>query len=468
MKKTTALWTLTLLICFSSGATAGEHAIRSGHSADLILVARMEAPPQAATGPQWKSRDEYDAYNAMATATDPDKKVALAEAFLQKYSTSDFKSGAYLTEMQVYYSQGKSDKAIDVAKKVLGLDPDNLDALSLLSFAFPFMFDAKDPDAKAKALRADSDARHGLDVLGKLQKPPNVKDSDFNQYVAAKRALFNGTVGFVAVQGKDYANAITALKAAVTDNPSDAFAFERLGVAYLSSTPPDYDNGLWNLARAAVLAKAPSSTAASNAAAMQKYFEQSYVSRHGSNAGEQDVLELAKANANPPEGFKITPAERHKPTGNQAIDFFYSLEDTIKAGGDQATQAWEQTKGQSFGYGGKVVSAEKGPDAGTIIVGIAITDESKASDTADILLRDKQPDAKYLEKGSLVASFKGSIADKTTTPNFSLILDGTIDDESLAAAKEAAQAKPKPKPPAHPPAHPPVRRPVRKPTAPGS
>ena len=102
MKKTTALWTLTLLVSLSSGATAGEHANRSGHSADLTLVDRMEAPPQAAKRPQWKSRDEYDAYNAMATATDPDKKISLAEAFLQKYPTSDFKSGAYLTEMQVY------------------------------------------------------------------------------------------------------------------------------------------------------------------------------------------------------------------------------------------------------------------------------------------------------------------------------------------------------------------------------
>jgi tetratricopeptide (TPR) repeat protein len=444
----TALWTLTLLVSLLPGATAAANGNRLGH---LTIVNRMEAPPQAAA-PQWKSRDEYDAYNAMVTATDPDKKITLAEAFLQKYPTSDFKSGAYATEMNVYYSQGKNEKAIDAAKKVLGLDPDNLDALALLSFAFPFTYDAKDPDATAKVSRADSDARHGLDVLGKLQKPPSVKDSDFKEFVAGKRALFNGTVGFVALQRKDYANAITALKAAATDNPSDAFTFERLGVAYLSSTPPDYDNGLWNLARAADLAKAPNSIAASNAAAMQKYFEQSYVSRHGSNAGEQDVLELAKTSVNPPDGFKVTAAERHKPTGNQAIDYYYSLEDTMKAGGDQAKQVWDQTKGQPFGYGGKVVSVDK--SAVPMVVGIAITDDSKASETADILLHDKQPDAKYLEKGSLVASFKGTIADNTLTPNFSLTLDdGTIDDESLAAAKEAAQSKPKPKPPAHPPVH---------------
>ena len=36
MKKTTALWTLSLLVSLSSGATAAEHANRSRRSVDLI------------------------------------------------------------------------------------------------------------------------------------------------------------------------------------------------------------------------------------------------------------------------------------------------------------------------------------------------------------------------------------------------------------------------------------------------
>ena len=96
MKKTTALWTLTLLVSLSCGATAGEHANRSGLSADLTLVDRMEAPPQAAKAPQWKSREEYDAYNAMATEKDPNKKISLAEAFLQKYRDIRFQVGRLL------------------------------------------------------------------------------------------------------------------------------------------------------------------------------------------------------------------------------------------------------------------------------------------------------------------------------------------------------------------------------------
>lgn len=449
MRKMTALWTLILLVSFSSGATAGEHANRSGHFPNLSLVARMQAPPQAAKAPQWKSRDEYDAYDAMGKATDPDKKISLAEAFISKFPASDFKTGAYLTEMQVYFSQGKSDQGVEAAKKVLGIDPDNLDALAALSYVFPFTFKATDPDATSKLSRADSDAHHGLDVLQKIQKPDKVTDEQFKQFINPKRALFNDTVGFVALQRKDYAGASTAFKSAGTDNPSDVYTFYRLGLAYLLSTPPDYDNGLWNLARAVGLAKAANTP---DAPAIQKYFDQSYVSRHGSNAGEEDVLTLAKTSVAPPDGFKVTAAEKHKATGNAAIDFFYTLEDTMKAGGDQAKQEWEQTKGQPFGYGGKVVSAEKGPDPDTFLVGIAITEESKASDTADIILRDKQADAKYLAKGNLIGSFKGTIVDNSLTPSFSVTLEGTVDDDSLAAAKEDAQKKPKP-PVHHPPVH---------------
>ena len=208
MKKTTALWTLTILVGLSSGATAGGFANRSARSVGLNMAARMQAPPQAAKAPQWKSREEYDAYNAMATATDPDKKISLAEAFIQKYPTSDFKSGALLTEMQVYASQNKTDKAVEVAKKVLDIDPDNLVALRFLSFTFPFLYKPTDADATSKLSRADSDAHHGLDLLQKLQKPAGATDEQFQQGVKEFRGVFNSCVGFAgpSAQGLSQCN----------------------------------------------------------------------------------------------------------------------------------------------------------------------------------------------------------------------------------------------------------------------
>ena len=444
MNKTTALWTLTLLVSLSCAATAGEHVNRSGHSPDLTLVNRMEAPPQAATGPQWKSRDEYDAYNLMATATDPDKKISLAEAFLQKYPTSDFKSGAYLTEMQVYYSQGKSDQAVDAAKKVLGVDPDNLPALRFLSFTFPFLYKPDAADATSKLSRADSDAHHGLDLLQKLQKPAGAKDEDFQQGVKDFRSVFNSCIGFAALQRKDYPSAITSLKAATDDNPSSWYAVYWMGLAYLYSTPRDYDHAIWYSARAVDLAKAGKDP---NADAWDKYLKQTYVGYHGTDTGLADIEAQAAATPNPPDGFKITKAEAPAHTGNNMIDAFNTLTYPLKLGGETAQKQWDGVKGQPIGLGGAVNSVEKGADPNVYLVRIAVLDSTKSADGYDVELKDSsQPNVKNLQKGDLL-TFKGTADSYTATPNLILTLVGEVTSD--LPDKPPA----KPKPPVHHPVH---------------
>jgi tetratricopeptide (TPR) repeat protein len=448
MKKTTALWTLTLLVSLSCVAIAGEHANRSGHSADLTLVARIEALPQAATGPQWKSRDEYDAYNAMATATDPDKKVALAEAFLQKYPTSDFKSGAYLTEMQVYYQLGKSDQAVDAAKKVLGADPDNLDALAFLSYVFPFTFKGTDPDATTKLSRADSDAHHGLDVLQKLQKPANVTDEIFKQYVNTKRALFNSCIGFVALQRKDYPNAITTLKAANTDNPSDVYAFYRLGLAYIYSTPPDYDHAIWYIARAVSLAQAAKNPAGDD---INTFLKRAYINYHGNDQGLADILAQTAASVNPPDGFKVAPMQVPEKTGDANKDAFNEMTFPLKLGGEKAQKTWDALKGQPLELAGFVDSVVKSPDSDAYLIRIDILDASKSQPGVyDIEIKDTtQPKVTNLSPGDPVR-FKGTISAYTATPSLVLSVDGTLDPETIP---DEPKVKPKPKPPVHHPVH---------------
>jgi len=385
MKTTTALWTLTLLVSLACGATAGEHANRSGHSAGLIPVDRMEAPPQAAATPQWKSRDEYDAYNAMATATDPDKKISLAEAFVQKYPTSDFKSGAYLTEMQVYAQINKTDQAIDMAKKVLGVDPDNLVALRFLSFTFPFLYKSDAADATSKLSRADSDAHHGLDLLQKLQKPTGATDAQFQQGVKDFRSVFNSCVGFAALQRKDYPSAITALKAATADNQNGWYAVYWMGLSYLFSTPRDYDHAIWYYARAVDLAKAGKDP---NAEAWEKYLKQTYVGYHGTDTGLSDIEAQAAATADPPDGFKVEQVKAPEKTGNNNVDNFNALTFPLKLGGETAQKQWDGVKGQPIALGGAVSGVEKGTDPDVYLVRIVVLDSTKSADGYDIELKD--------------------------------------------------------------------------------
>jgi len=404
----------------------------------------MTAPPQAASTPQWKSRDEYDAYNAMATEKDPNKIIALAEAFLQKYANSDFKSGAYLKEMQAYYQLGKSDQAVDAAKKVLTVDPDNLDALAFLSYVFPFTFKKTDANAAAELSRADGDAHHGLDVLQKFQKPANVAQDTFNQYVGTKRALFNSTVGFVALQREDYPNAITALKAAIADNPSDVYNFYRLGLAYLYSKPPDYDHAVWYMARAVSLAKASKNPSADE---ISTFLKRTYVNYHGTDQGLDDIISQTGSSVNPPDGFKVTAPQAPAKTGDQNVDAFNDMAFPLKVGGDRAQKAWDILKGQQLELPGFVDSVVKDPNSDAYLIRIDILPTSKAQPgTYDVEVKDtSQPKVTNLSHGDPVR-FKGTISAYTNTPSFVLSVDGTLDPDTIP---DAPKEKPKPTTPAH-------------------
>src|ERR1051326_7930431 len=292
-----ALTAFALLAVTASAKVAAPAAV----SVKAVQAAQGTQPAGGEKKPAWKSREEYDAFQGMASEKDPNKRVQLVEAFVQKYPSSDFKDQAYQVEMATYQQLGDSNKAIAAGKKAIEANPDNITALSYLSFAFPFVFKPDDPNKEADLKNAEDWAKRGLEEVQKLQKPANVTDEQFNQFVKQQRANFNSTMGFIALQRKDYPAAITSLKTAEEDNPGDFYIAYRLGLAYLYSAPPDFDNAIWNLARADDLAKQAKSPDAAN---VDKFFAQVYVGRHGSDQGQQDVLNQAAGSVNPPAGFK--------------------------------------------------------------------------------------------------------------------------------------------------------------------
>ncbi len=454
MRKTTALWNFTLLASLLVSASVTRAAVRSQNLAGRTFAHQWNAPAQAAQAKNWKSRDEYDAYNAMANEKDPNKKISLAEAFFQKYPNSDFKDWAYDVEMQTYQQLNQTDKAVDAARKVMAANPDQahaLDALRFLSFVFPFVYKADAPDAAAKLSQAESDAKQGLELLGKLQKPAGASEA-FDQAMKGLRAVFNGTVAFVALQRKEYAAAITSYKAAAEDNPSDWYVFYRMGLACLYANPHDYDHGIWYIARALSLAKAANDP---NAAEFDKYLKETYVGYHGNDQGLQDIVTQAASSVNPPDGFKVAAMEAPKHTGNPLVDAFNDMTYPLKFGGETAQKQWDALKGQPLELGGVVDSVEKGTEAGTYSVRIDILDSSKAAPGVyDIELKDsKQPNVKNLAAGDAVR-FKGVMDSYNPTPNVVLTVVGEVTQPDPLPDKPPVKEKPKPAPTTH-------RRPVQ-------
>lgn len=444
MKKISSFLTLSLLAGLTpSVASLRPSAIHSTAGAVATPRTLNASPAASAQGSVWKSQDEYNAYQAMASEKDPQKKVALAEAFLQKYPDSAVKNYVYVAMMNTYQQLGDSAKAIDTAKKLLEIDANNLDALRYLSFAFPFTFKPDDPNASSELSRAESDAKHGLELLSKVPKPANVTDAQFQQAIKPVRDIFNSAVGFVALQRKDYAAAITSFKAALEDNPSDLYAAYRMGVSYLMSTPADYNNGFWYIARAVALGRAAKT---GDTGGIEKYLDQAYTNYHGNKDGLDDIITQAAASPNPPSGFQVAALKPPEKTGNPNIDNFNEISFPLKLGGPRAQSAWGQLKGQPLGLGGFVNSVEKGSDSGSYRVKISL-DQSKAESSYDIVLQDStQPKVSDLSPGDPVR-FQGTIDSYTAAPTFSLTLSsGKINDDDLEAAAAKGKNKNKNKP----------------------
>lgn len=457
MKKTTVLLILTLLAGIGiSSSPAGKDGWGFGPSA------AWAAPQQPAAGQKpttWSGREEYDAYTAMANEKDHTKKLALAEAFLQKYPTSFVGDAVYVTMMQSCQQLGDGAKALEIGHRALTANPDNLDALTLSAYIFPFVFKGADPQANSLLSSIENDSKHALDLVQKMQKPANVSDDQFSQGVKARRALFNGVLGFTALQRKDYPAAIASFKASAEDNPTDVYTFYRLGIAYISTDPRDYNNAIWSLARSASLAKAGSNPAGTE---IERYLKQVYINFHGNDQGLSDVMSQAAASPTPPEGFKVTQMEVPVDTGNASVDAYNKTFFMLKLGGERAQKLWDNLKGQPFGVAGFVESVDKGTDDSTYLVKIDVLDQSKNADGVyDVELQDSsQPNVKNLGKGDGV-HFQGTIASYAAEPSLVITLAGGKINEDELPDQPRATSKPKtaPKPKA------PVRKtaPKRKP-----
>lgn len=394
----------------------------------------------AAKGPQWKSRAEYDAYQAMLKGSTPQQKLQLAQEFLQKYPTSDFKAGAYDIEAQSYQQMNQVNQAVTAADNALKNNPNDLYSLDLTDYVFPYLYNPKSPGASTQLTQIQTEAKHGLELLQQQQKPAGVSEEQFDAVVKSYRFHFNRALGFVALQQKDDASAITYLKAAEGDNANDSYTSYFLGEAYLGSNPPDYDNALWSLARSVSLAKKSNDPILS---ASQKAYSQWYEYRHGSNAGEEDLVTQAASSDTPPSGFKVAPPPKHAATGNATVDAFYGWQDALSVGGDAAQSAWNQIKGQSYGVLAYVESVQPGtsPDSYVVRATIIPDDKGKAG-MYNLLIDTDQANAKYLKLGTPF-TFKGTISAYTASPSFVLtVSDAQIDQQVLdAAAAEAKQGK---------------------------
>ncbi|AFL88091.1 hypothetical protein Terro_1798 [Terriglobus roseus DSM 18391] len=403
----------------------------------------------AAQGPQL-SADEYTAYQAVITATDPAAKATAAEAFLTKFPQSSVKSTVLEQLVAGYAGSNNVPKTLESADKLLQVDPNNIRALALETSLLKAQGDsATDPAAKQSAYDKAADAAsRGL----KATKPAAVADADWAAIQKQVTPYFYSAIGIDALTKKDSAGAIAAytseLKAvdvAATTQPGPVLQDTYfLGQAYYTSTPPDYLNCTYFATRTAIYAPEQFKST------FQPLATYCYKKFHGAEDGYDAVKAVAKDNLFPPADFATsvkpapTPADqattvfeadkKEDPTltkTNIADREFVITNGTT----EQAEAEFAPIKDKEVKLTGKVVSI-----ADTTLT-LAVSDDAKQANplVADVSVTLTEAPKVAPVVGADV-TVVGSMASYTQKPMMFTMTGGTI--EGKAAAKAPAKAAP--------------------------
>jgi hypothetical protein len=241
-----------------------------------------------------KDAAEYNAYaNAMSQSA-PAAKAEAIEAFVQQYPNSVAKQQMLEQLMLAYQQSNNAAKALDAAKRLVQVDPNNLRALLFISY-----LETTQANGNQQMLDdAASAAQKGLNA----PKDKCMSEADYEKVKETATPIFYRAIALDSQAKKDYQGEIDAYTkelqsykdpAATTQVPALLDTYY-LGQAYLqkdSKDPASLKSAIWFLTRAAQFAKPPYQQQIETAA---EYWYRKY---HCS------TTDAACMTGNPPPGF---------------------------------------------------------------------------------------------------------------------------------------------------------------------
>lgn len=158
-------------------------------------------------------------------------KLEAAEAFLQKYPQTHYRSMTYGFLTIGYAQIGKPDKAIEYGDKELELNPNDVATMAILSQAIPRVTNLTAPDGAKKLDKAELLGKRAVEVVPTLPKPEAMTDEVFASTKNQTLAMAHGGLGLVDWRRSKFADAIPELEESVKlDTVADPVNWLILGV----------------------------------------------------------------------------------------------------------------------------------------------------------------------------------------------------------------------------------------------
>jgi len=411
-----------------------------------VLASLLAAVPAGAQDakPQYTVA-EYNAYQACLNDPAPASKLKCFEGFEATYPQSTLLPYVYGQGLQAAAASNNPAKSIEFADKVNSLGdkadvPTRFQAYFLRANFYHRLPRQTDPTAAATKARAA--AAEGLAIVPQLSKPENVEQAKFDEYVNGAKTLWNYTIGVTSAVLKDYPKAIEGFQNALVTNPGDALIRYQLAVNYMSTSPPQYMEGFWSLARAINLKVA-------GEAQVRSYLRNQILRYQGgrvlcdkeTDAEMNELLALASASPDRPADYTIPTSEEIEAVQKQIN--ILTLMKGLKEGGKTAKITWLASCGLEFPeVQGKSISTAD--ENGIVVVGVFIgqTEEDFQQATAANVQAKvaEQPEAIRVKKDELV-KFAGRVASFTPEPFMITFDKAKVDPETIPPDDSAGPAK---------------------------
>jgi len=409
-----------LLVCTLSGAAVQQ-------------LAAQAAPAQAAPAaqkPQIKDPAEYNAYVNAIQQQDPNAKAQGLEAFLQTYPNSVMKNDALEALMAAYQQAGNGQKMIDAATRLVQADPNNVKALAILTYTYRASINAQNLQQNLDLIQQY--ATKGEAALPNMTKPEGMSDADFNKMHNELAAIFEGGLGFVALQKKDNATAAKDFKDAIGHESQPTIAdIYPLAQADLEAKPINPE-GFWFAIKAAQMAQGPGQQQ------ILDYARKKYIRYHGGEDGWADLVKQAQGSTSvmPPSGFTVAAAPPPPSPAEQAADLvknkdpkqmsFAEWQLVLSSGNTQAADTVFNTiKDKSIKLAANVITAS--PTKLTLAGSADDIDDKKADIT---LMMEKPLPAKLVPQPGAQIAMEGTVSSYTPNPFMMTMTDGVLLDKT--------------------------------------
>jgi tetratricopeptide (TPR) repeat protein len=165
-------------------------------------------------------RDQRDAYQAFIKEREPAKKIRLGNEFLMKFPKSALAERVDAGLMNLYRAQQDWKNTYRFADNALALDPDDVDVLATVGWTIPHVYSPNDPDADQELNKAETYAKHAIEVMGKMPKPRNLTDAQFAAAKAKRTFQAHSALGLVYFRRDDYDNSAKELAQSTQGNPA--------------------------------------------------------------------------------------------------------------------------------------------------------------------------------------------------------------------------------------------------------